>query len=244
MDNISIITADARKLPLEDKSVQLIITDPPYEGTKWSTYSDNPRNSISKYSDYQEFEENLVKSFKEMYRVLKDDGSIFYVTGWSLRSYDPFILGTTHLSATAKIINECGFKLRSSIIWENGHTPNLASQFGIIENNSQIIYHLSKSDNIKFVPYYFSKYNFPIWNCPIELQEDFGQDPVWMLPDEICSRLIKMYTVSGDTVLDPFGGAGTVAITAKNLGRFGISIDCIDEQTKIAKKRSKIEYIV
>jgi site-specific DNA-methyltransferase (adenine-specific) len=243
MSDISIITSDARDLPLPDNSVQLIITDPPYEGTQWTAYSDNPGKTISKYSDYKEFEENLVNSFKEMYRVLKDDGSIFYFTGWSLRSYDPFFLGTTHLSATARIIEECGFKLLSSIIWKDGHTPDLEPPFGIIKNNTQIIYHLSKSTDIKFVPYYFSKYNFPIWECPIELQENFGQDPIWMIPDEICSRLIKMYTSPEDVVLDPFGGSGTVAIVAKNLGRKGISIDCIEEQSNVAKKRSEIKYI-
>jgi site-specific DNA-methyltransferase (adenine-specific) len=78
----------------------------------------------------------------------------------------------------------------------------------------------------------------------MEIQEDFGQNPVWMIPDEMCSRLIKMYTTAGDTVLDPFGGAGTVAIAAKNLGRNGISVDCIKEQSDIAKKRSEITYIV
>lgn len=244
MSSIEILTCDSRSLPLPDKSVQLIITDPPYEGTQWSAYSKNPGSSISNYSDYDEFQESLVKSFKEMHRVLKDDGSIFYFTGWSLRSYDPFFIGTTHLSATAKIIEECGFKLLSSIIWKDGHTPDLEPPFGIVKNNCQIIYHLSKSTDIKFVPYYFSKYNFPIWECPVEIQEDFGQNPVWMIPDEICSRLIKMYSTVEDTVLDPFGGAGTVAIVAKNLGRKGISIDCVEEQSEIAKKRSGIEYIV
>lgn len=143
-----------------------------------------------------------------------------------------------------KIVKECGFQLRSSIIWSNGHTPELGSPDGIVNNNSQTIYHLTKTDAFKYVPYYFSKYNYPIWDCPVEYQEDYGQHPVWMLPDEMCSRLIKMYTTVEDTVLDPFGGAGTVAIVAKNLGRNGISIDCVPEQNEIARKRSNITYIV
>jgi len=243
MQGIKIIDADARSLPIDDNSVNLIITDPPYQATSWTAYSSDPKSSVSNYSSIEEYEKNIINSFKEMTRVLKDNGSIFFVTGWSLIP-GPFSIGTSHLSLVEKVTKECGLILRSSIIWKNGHTPELEATDGIIKNNTQTIYHLSKNYDIKYVPYYFSRYNYPIWECPMEYQEEFGQHPVWMLPDEICSRLIKMYTVSGDTVLDPFGGAGTVAIVAKNLGRLGISVDCIPEQNEIARKRSSISYIV
>jgi DNA modification methylase len=38
-------------------------------------------------------------------------------------------------------------------------------------------------------------------------------------PDELPSRLIQLYTVAGETVLDPFGGSGTTMKVARNLKR-------------------------
>ena len=41
-------------------------------------------------------------------------------------------------------------------------------------------------------------------------------------PDEIPYRLIQLYTVQGETVLDPFGGSGTTMKVAKNLKRTSV----------------------
>lgn len=36
-------------------------------------------------------------------------------------------------------------------------------------------------------------------------------------PNELPSRLIQLYTVEGETVLDPFGGTGTTMKVVRNL---------------------------
>lgn len=42
---------------------------------------------------------------------------------------------------------------------------------------------------------------------------------------DIVERIINRYSNEGDVVLDPFGGIGTVALTAVKMGRYGISIE-------------------
>ena len=41
-------------------------------------------------------------------------------------------------------------------------------------------------------------------------------------PDILPERLIKLYTIEGDTVLDPFGGSGTTMKVARDLERNSI----------------------
>jgi DNA modification methylase len=56
-------------------------------------------------------------------------------------------------------------------------------------------------------------------------------------PIEIARRLIGMFSEPGATVLDPFGGTGTTAIAAFELGRNAITNDISPEQTRYAKAR-------
>lgn len=42
---------------------------------------------------------------------------------------------------------------------------------------------------------------------------------------DIVERIINRYSNEGDVILDPFGGIGTVAVTAVKMGRYGISIE-------------------
>ena len=44
-------------------------------------------------------------------------------------------------------------------------------------------------------------------------------------PLDIPRRLIRMFSFAGDTVLDPFGGTGTTALAAAELGRDSISVE-------------------
>jgi site-specific DNA-methyltransferase (adenine-specific) len=46
-----------------------------------------------------------------------------------------------------------------------------------------------------------------------------------MFPEELPARLTKMFSFSGETVLDPFLGSGTTALAARNLGRSSVGYE-------------------
>lgn len=58
-------------------------------------------------------------------------------------------------------------------------------------------------------------------------------------PVDLPSWFIKLFTVEGDVVLDPFVGSGTTAVAAKQLGRQYIGIDVNEEYCRIAEERLK-----
>jgi DNA modification methylase len=56
-------------------------------------------------------------------------------------------------------------------------------------------------------------------------------------PIDLPSWFIKLFTETGDIVLDPFVGSGTTALAAKQLGRHFVGIDALPEYCRISKER-------
>jgi len=56
-------------------------------------------------------------------------------------------------------------------------------------------------------------------------------------PLEIASRLIRMFSFVGDTVVDPFAGTGTTAMAAMELGRFSISYEVEPKYLELIRSR-------
>jgi site-specific DNA-methyltransferase (adenine-specific) len=58
---------------------------------------------------------------------------------------------------------------------------------------------------------------------------------------EIPRRLIKYFTFTGDTILDPFMGGGTTLVVARELGRNAFGIECSQKAIEFAERRLAIE---
>ena len=58
-----------------------------------------------------------------------------------------------------------------------------------------------------------------------------------MFPEELPKRLIKMFSFTGDTILDPFLGSGTTSLAAKNLNRNSVGYEINADFIPIIKKK-------
>lgn len=63
-------------------------------------------------------------------------------------------------------------------------------------------------------------------------------------PVDLPAWFIKLFTVEGDIVLDPFIGSGTTAVAAKSLNRRYIGIETVEEYCKSANERIEKAHIV
>lgn len=70
--------ADARRIPLKDGVAQVVITSPPYWALR--NYSAGPAE-IGMECSPDEYVNNLVEVFREVRRVLRDDGTLWVVIG-------------------------------------------------------------------------------------------------------------------------------------------------------------------
>lgn len=62
-----------------------------------------------------------------------------------------------------------------------------------------------------------------------------------MFPEELPKRLIKMFSFSGETVLDPFLGSGTTSLAAKNLNRNSIGYEINKDFLPLIKEKLNLK---
>lgn len=62
----------------------------------------------------------------------------------------------------------------------------------------------------------------PIWS---DIQGQRRRDHPAPYPVELAKRIVRMFSFKGDCVLDPFGGTGSTAVAAIELGRDSKTVD-------------------
>lgn len=221
-----------REIP--DESIDLIVTSPPYNlknstgngmkdgrGGKWKNAA--LIEGYSNYSDnmpHEEYAEWQYQCLKEMFRLIKKDGAIFYNHKWRVQN--------GLLQDRRDIIRD--LPVRQIIIWKRKGGINFNP--GYFLPTYEVIYLIPKPD-FKLVP----KANAvgDVW----EFKQEMRNPHPAPFPVALIERIIS--STSAKIVLDPFMGSGTTAVAAKNLGRHFIGIDISPEYCKMALARLGIE---
>ena len=247
-DRIHIEIGDSRELlkKIPDNSVQLVVTSPPYNiGKVYGKYNDK--------MSFEEWEELMQTITKEVYRILKPNGSFFLNLSPVPIGKSKEIFPLPYLGY--KIIKENNFYLRNLITWTfNGMQNPTKRLAGRYEN---ILWCVKDIDNYIFnlddvrIPYitkndkrltgkgrnptdvwYFDRVNNMTKNS-------LGLTHPTIYPTPMIERIIKMSSNTNDTILDPFLGSGTSAIAALNLDRNIIGFELDDKYLPEIESRLK-----
>jgi len=234
--NIKVIIGDSRSMiEVQDDSIGLVVTSPPY----WNIKDYGLNGQIGYGQTLHEYLKDLYRVWKECFRALLPGRRLCVNIG------DQFARSIIYgrykvIPLHAEIISQCediGFDYMGSIIWQKKTTMNTTGGAtvmgsypyppnGLIEIDYEFILIFKKPGNANNVAKEikaesilskeeWKKYFTGHWNFGGAKQIEHEA----MFPDELPFRLIKMFTFVGDTVLDPFLGSGTTIKVASQLKR-------------------------
>ena len=226
---------------LDTNSVHLVVTSPPYNlDIAYENHSDNLVEE-----DYLKWMGNV---WAECNRVLCNGGRLCINIGENKRQN----ISQPTFSAFIQQCVELEMLYRGTVIWNKNSAANHCawgswkspSNPHIVPRHEYIIifskgeYKLNKNGSEPDITKEeFMEYTRSVWSFGTESAKKIGHPAPF--PVELPSRLIKFYTFPGQTVLDPFGGSGTVGVASKALGRDYILIDKSAEYCKLSKERLK-----
>jgi modification methylase len=250
---------DARNIDfIEDKSIHLVVTSPPYWTLK--KYNDNI-NQLGAIQDYEKFLLLLDDVWNHCYRVLVPGGRLVCVVGDVCLSRRKNKGRHTVVPLHASIQEHCrqiGFDNLAPIIWYkianavyeakgNGagflgkpYEPN-----AVIKNDIEFILMERKSGGYRKPEFstrllsVIPQEKYREWFCQVwtGLGGASTRNHPAPYPVELADRLVRMFSFVGDTVLDPFAGTGTTTVAAMRSARNSVAIEVDEKYFKDAEKR-------
>ena len=200
---------------IKDKSVDLIVTDPPY----LMDYQSNRRKKEDRFDKIKNDKGNymLIQDYlEECHRIMKDNTAIYCFCSW--HNIDFF-----------KGEFEKHFKLKNIIVWnKNNHgTGDLKGSYA--PKHEFILYgHKGRCLNK-------SKRLSDVINCDKVKSKDMVHSTE--KPIELLAKFIKMSTNENDVILDCFMGSGSTGVACINTNRKFIGIELDENYFNIAKQR-------
>jgi len=206
-----------RMKEIQDGSVDLVLTDPPYNISKENNFSTMGRAGI----DFGEWdkEADLFTYIKDVKRVLHKDGSFIVFNAWK------------NLGDIAKYAESLGMVTKDVLRLEKSNPmPRNRDRRYITDYELAIWF---TNTNAKWV---FNRnepnYQRPKFVCPIDKGLHPTQKSLKLMTD-----LVNIHSNENQTVLDCFMGSGSTLLAAAELGIQAIGIELSEEYCEIARHR-------
>lgn len=213
-------------------SVDLILTDPPYNIAKYSTGNIAlPRrtplnNDIAAWDNIEVNPEDYLEEFK---RIIKPTGNIFIFTTYNC-------IGRWHA------VFDSHFDTTQFMIWHKTNPAPSIYKKGFLNSCEMIICFWNKNHTWNFSNQQ-EMHNFI--ESPICMGKERLKNPKHpaQKPVKVLEHIVKIASNSGDVVFDPFMGVASTAIASLQLGRKFYGCEINEEYYKAGVERVKQFYI-
>lgn len=211
---------------IESNSVDLILTDPPYNISRQTGFSKLGKNSVERFAvsmDFGEWDHNPInlKTFSKLaYKTLRQGGTaIVWYDLWKL-------------SYLADAMASAGFKMLRLIVWNKTNPVPLNSKKCYLSNSREMAVLGVKGGK----PTFNGEYDTGEYNYPIPRHNGKRIHPT-QKPLDLFTDLVIKHSDPGDIVLDPFLGSGTTAVASIDSDRSFIGCDIDPVYLESAKNR-------
>lgn len=237
-----LINGDCRKMSqIQNESVHLIVTSPPY----WQLKDYGTKNQIGFNDSYEEYINNLNLVWKECHRILMPGCRLCINIGDQFaRSayYGRYKVVPIH-SEIIRFCETIGFDYMGSIVWQKPTSMHTTGgekvmgsypypRGGIVKIDFEHILLFKKlgkpptplrkaKEESALTMEEWNEYFISHWTFNGAKQNRH----IAVFPEELPKRLIKMFSYVDDTICDPFMGSGTTALAAANLRRNSIGYE-------------------
>jgi DNA modification methylase len=198
---------------IRDESVDLVLTDPPYNtGIKGSASATRFRHFFDDRLAPADYRELVTASAREFYRVLREDRAAYVFMNWK------------SLGIWLDELALAGFRVKNVIVWDkvvhgmNYHNYAYTHEFLIFAVKGRFFPRNKRTGDDSYQD---------LWHIQREMghrrNAEFHHETV--KPSVLIRRPIEHASEPGDLVLDPFFGSGSILAVAKALGRDYIGIE-------------------
>ena len=230
---------------IPDGSIHLMVTSPPYYNA--------PFDYRDLFKDYAEFLQLVQDLCKDLYRVMAPGRVACFVTDDMLVKGQKYPV----VADVTRLMLDAGFRYRDRIVWvkPKGYV-RISRRSGVVIQHPYPMYYYPdniqesilifqkgrfdysyvrelplktrEKSRIPLHDYNDHEWHLTVWNItnvlPLGVRLEKG---IAAFPEEIPKRLIKLFSLHGETVLDPFLGSGTTMKVAQELERnsWGYEID-------------------
>lgn len=244
---------EAQALPLDDASVQLVVTSPPYPMIQmWdAVFADqDPTCEVGSdaWAAFEAMHRVLDGAWAEVARVLVPGGYACINIGDAVRTVDGWFRCYPNHVRVMQAFVRVGLDPLPAILWRKPtNAPNKFMGSGMLPAGAYVTYEhehilvLRKPGKRRFEAsdaarrrrsaYFWEERNLwfsDVWTDirgTVQALEAPTRSRSGGFPPELPFRLIHMYSLQEDTVLDPFMGLGTTLFATAASGRNGVGIE-------------------
>ena len=222
---------------LEDNSVDLILTDPPYN---LGLFMKNRDTNLKKMRDnffgdagwddleYDEWVESMNSFFEQAGRVMKKGGSMIV------------FMSIIKVEGIIRLAESHGFYYKTTGIWHKQNPMPRNMNLHFINSTEAWVYFTYKTKTGTFNNDGKAVHDFIETSVTPAGEKRFGKHPT-QKPVQLMEHFILLLSNPGDTVLDPFMGSGSTGVAARRNGnsRNFIGIELSQEYIDYAAQRIK-----
>lgn len=232
---------------IKSKSIDLIFADPPYNINK------DFGNNKDKWDSVKDYIEWCKSWINECMRVLKDSGTMYFMTATQHMPYLDVYVSETYNVLCRIIWSYDSSGVQSKKMYGSLYEPilmiNKTGSAQYTFNCEDILVEAKTGSQRKLIdyrkdppqPYNTKKVPGNVWEFTrVRFKMDEYENHPTQKPESLLERIILASSNPGDTVLDPFSGSFTTSAVAVRLGRRAIGIDLNDEYFEIGIRRTGI----